>query len=110
MLIVLVLLQSGSEGMGVIFGGSSSSLFGSTGAGGVLAKLTTFAAVIFVATCLSYNIVSSKSTHTDSIIIDLPMDDPSVPADQSLPLIESSADPSMAAPEAGGEPGANPAE
>jgi len=35
-LVVLVLLQSGKEGMGVIFGGGSSSLFGASGAGGLL--------------------------------------------------------------------------
>ena len=33
-LIVLVLLQSGKEGMGVIFGGGNASVFGSSGAGG----------------------------------------------------------------------------
>ncbi len=49
-LVVLVLLQSGKEGMGVIFGGGSSSLFGSGGAGGILAKLTMFAAIAFVVT------------------------------------------------------------
>ena len=51
-LIVLVLLQSGKEGMGVIFGGGSSSLFGSTGAGGILVKLTAFMAVVFIASSL----------------------------------------------------------
>ena len=56
-LIVLVLLQAGREGMGVIFGGGgNSSVFGSTGAGGVLVKLTTFLAVLFIATSLGYNL------------------------------------------------------
>jgi preprotein translocase subunit SecG len=59
LLILFVLLQSGKEGMGVIFGGGSSSLFGSTGAGGILVKLTTFVAVIFLCTSLSYNIITS---------------------------------------------------
>ncbi|MDY7002340.1 MAG: preprotein translocase subunit SecG, partial [Thermodesulfobacteriota bacterium] len=39
-LIVIVLLQSGKEGMGVIFGGGSGTVFGSSGAGGLLTKLT----------------------------------------------------------------------
>ena len=59
LLIILVLLQSGKEGMGVIFGGGNSSLFGSSGAGGILVKLTTFVAIIFLCTSLGYNIVSS---------------------------------------------------
>ncbi|GAB7080633.1 preprotein translocase subunit SecG [Megalodesulfovibrio paquesii] len=54
-LIVLVLLQSGKEGMGVIFGGGSSSLFGGSGAGGLLVKITAFAAAIFLTTSLGFN-------------------------------------------------------
>ena len=53
-LIGLVLLQPGQEGMGVVFGGSSSSFFGSSGAGGLLVKLTVFMAVIFFATSLGF--------------------------------------------------------
>ena len=36
LLVILVLLQAGKEGMGVIFGGGNSSVFGSGGAGGRL--------------------------------------------------------------------------
>ena len=54
-LIVLVLLQSGKEGMGVIFGGGSSSVFGSAGAGGFLVKLTAWFAALFLISCLAYN-------------------------------------------------------
>ena len=60
LLIIFVLLQSGREGMGVIFGGGSSTLFGSTGAGGILAKITAVAAVIFFCTSLSYSIFTSN--------------------------------------------------
>jgi preprotein translocase subunit SecG len=69
LLIILVLLQSGKEGMGVIFGGGSSSLFGSTGAGGILVKLTTFVAVIFLCTSLGYNIVTSTGGDSGSRVI-----------------------------------------
>lgn len=69
LLIILVLLQSGKEGMGVIFGGGSSSLFGSTGAGGILVKLTTFVAVIFLCTSLGYNIVTSTGGDSSSRVI-----------------------------------------
>jgi preprotein translocase subunit SecG len=84
-LVILVLLQSGKEGMGVIFGGGSSSLFGSTGAGGILVKLTAFIAVVFLATSLSYNIMTSSSTTKPSTIINVPLDDPSAPTVPAKP-------------------------
>jgi preprotein translocase subunit SecG len=84
-LILLVLLQSGKEGMGVIFGGGSASLFGSSGAGGVLVKLTTFVAVIFLATSLGYNMLTSVKTAKESTIIDISVDDPSAPSAPAVP-------------------------
>ena len=63
LLVILVLLQSGKEGMGVIFGGGNTSVFGSTGAGSLLAKMTAFMAVIFVCTSLAYTYVTSE--HVD---------------------------------------------
>ena len=71
-LVVLVLLQSGREGMGVIFGGGgNSSVFGSAGAGGVLAKLTTFLAVIFICTSLGYNIMTSSTRTSQESVLDV---------------------------------------
>ncbi|KHK00447.1 Preprotein translocase subunit SecG [Desulfovibrio sp. TomC] len=58
--IILVLLQSGKEGMGVIFGGGSQSVFGSTGAGGLLVKLTALFGAIFIITSLVFNVHSSS--------------------------------------------------
>lgn len=69
LLIILVLLQSGKEGMGVIFGGGSGSLFGSSGAGSILVKLTTFVAIIFLCTSLGYNIVTSTGSDSTSRVI-----------------------------------------
>ncbi len=72
-LIILVLLQSGKEGMGVIFGGGSGSVFGGAGAGGLLVKLTTGAAIIFLITSLSYNkIISSRHMPAGSIMPETP--------------------------------------
>ena len=71
LLVILVLLQAGKEGMGVIFGGGNSSVFGSSGAGGILAKLTAFMAVLFVITSLSYTFVTSSRSSDDSTILDL---------------------------------------
>lgn len=75
LLIILILLQSGKEGMGVIFGGGNSSVFGSTGAGGVLAKLTTLMAIIFVITSLSYTYVTSSRPENESVILDVQIED-----------------------------------
>lgn len=69
-LIVLVLLQSGKEGMGVIFGGGSSSLFGSSGAGGILVKLTAWAAGLFLVTCVAYAMVTKVERKSESVILD----------------------------------------
>ena len=90
-LVILVLLQSGKEGMGVIFGGGSSSLFGSTGAGGILVKLTTFVAVIFLATSLGYNMLTSVKHSKESTIIDISVDDPSAPVKPGVPGAAGSA-------------------
>ena len=74
-LVVLVLLQSGKEGMGVIFGGGGSSLFGSSGAGGLLSKLTAGAAVIFFCTSLTFTYMSAKKhmARRPSVVLDAPV-------------------------------------
>ncbi|MGE4552913.1 MAG: preprotein translocase subunit SecG [Desulfovibrionaceae bacterium] len=65
LLVVVILLQSGHEGMGVIFGGGSSTMFGSTGAGGFLTKLTAGLAALFLLTSLGYNLLTSNARTTD---------------------------------------------
>jgi preprotein translocase subunit SecG len=54
-LIVVVLLQTGKgTDMGAAFGGgSSSTVFGSSGAGNFLTRMTTGMAVVFMLTCLT---------------------------------------------------------
>ncbi len=52
-LIFIVLLQHGKgAGIGAAFGGSSQTVFGSTGAAPFLAKLTAAAAILFMITSL----------------------------------------------------------
>ena len=52
-LIVVVLLQTGKGAdMGAVFGGGSQTLFGSSGAGNFLTKLTTGTAIAFMITSL----------------------------------------------------------
>ena len=76
-LVILVLLQAGKEGMGVIFGGGNASVFGSSGAGGLLAKMTAFMAVLFIITSLSYH-KAQESTILDVRLEDTPK--PAAPA------------------------------
>lgn len=76
LLVILILLQSGKEGMGVIFGGGNTSVFGSSGAGGILAKLTTLMAVIFVITSLSYTYVTSSRPSSESTILNVKIEEP----------------------------------
>ena len=53
-LILVVLLQTGKGAeIGAVFGGSSSTIFGSSGAGNFLTRLTTGMAVVFMITSLA---------------------------------------------------------
>jgi len=57
LLIFIVLIQHGrGAGMGVTFGGSSETLFGSAGPTSFLHKLTTIVAIIFMFTSLSLSL------------------------------------------------------
>ena len=87
-LVVLVLLQSGREGMGVIFGGGgNSSVFGTAGAGGILVKLTTFLAVVFICTSLGYNIMTSSTNKEVESVLDVQFEEVSaIPAAAPAPV------------------------
>jgi preprotein translocase subunit SecG len=57
-LIGIVLLQHGKgAGIGAAFGGSSQTVFGSTGAAPFLAKLTAVAAILFMCTSLGLTVI-----------------------------------------------------
>ena len=111
-LIVLVLLQPGKGGdLGSVFGGGSSdSVFGSSGAVPFLAKLTRLLAVIFVITSLSLGYFSVRSIRS-SVITDTPAveqnaagsdvsgaDTSAVPADNDSPSNQDLID-SLTAPQ-----------
>lgn len=70
-LIMIVLLQTGKGAdMGAAFGGGSSqTLFGSTGASTFLSKATTLVAVVFMVTCMSLAYLSTNRT-SSSIVLD----------------------------------------
>lgn len=97
-LVVLVLLQAGREGMGVIFGGAgNTSVFGSAGAGGMLVKLTTFLAVIFICTSLGYNILTSSGNKANESVLDVQFEE--VPATPAQPASEATQPAASAQPE-----------
>jgi len=65
LLITVILLQEGKKGMGAIFGGSSGSIFGAKGAGGVLVKATTVLAILFM---LNSVWIAHLSSSSDSVV------------------------------------------
>ena len=70
-LTVVVLLQQGKGAdVGAVFGGSSQTVFGSSGAGNFLTKLTSGLAVAFFATSMFLAYASTK--HVTSSIFDRP--------------------------------------
>jgi protein translocase, SecG subunit len=67
-LILVVLLQAGKgANMGATFGGSSQTVFGSSGAGTFLGKLTATVAVIFMLTSL---ILTYAAGHRGSSLVE----------------------------------------
>jgi preprotein translocase subunit SecG len=83
-LIMIVLLQTGKGAdMGAAFGGGSSqTLFGSTGASTFLSKATTAAAVVFMLTSLILAYVAGSKV-TKSVVSDVPapIEQPAQPTD-----------------------------
>jgi preprotein translocase subunit SecG len=59
-LILVVLLQAGKGGMGAAFGGSSQTVFGSSGAGNFLTRLTVISAASFMMLSATLTYVSSS--------------------------------------------------
>jgi preprotein translocase subunit SecG len=60
-LVLVVLLQTGKGAeMGAVFGGSSSTVFGSSGAGNFLTRLTTATAIVFMLTSLGLTYFSAR--------------------------------------------------
>ena len=60
-LILVVLLQAGKgANMGAVFGGSSQTIFGSSGPGTFLGKMTTGVAIVFMLTSFSLSYTASR--------------------------------------------------
>ena len=112
-LILVVLLQTGKGAeMGAVFGGSSSTIFGSSGAGNFLTRLTTGMAIVFMMTSLTLGYFAGRRPSATIF-------DQRTPAAEPRPVPQSSApanpqagatggSTAPAAP-AGGQPQTNPA-
>lgn len=71
-LVIVVLLQKGKgSDVNAVFGGSSQTIFGSSGAGNFLTKLTSATAIVFMFTSLSLTIGATKQS-TKSVFDDVP--------------------------------------
>ena len=79
-LVLVVLLQTGKGAdMGALFGGSSSTVFGSSGAGNFLTKLTTATAIIFMLTSLGLTYFSARR-NSSTVFDEVPAAAPGVSA------------------------------
>jgi len=95
-LVMIVLLQKGKgASMGAAFGGSSQTVFGSSGATPFLSKITVAAAVIFMLTSLTLAIYKGRSVSSSV------MKGTGVPA--ATQPAESQAPAETPAPASGGE-------
>lgn len=63
-LIVVILMQQGKgQEMGAVFGGSSQTIFGASGAGNFLTKTTAILAVIFLGSAFLISYISAKQSN-----------------------------------------------
>ncbi|RLB07802.1 MAG: preprotein translocase subunit SecG [Deltaproteobacteria bacterium] len=77
-LVVVVLMQKGKGAdIGAVFGGTSETIFGSTGAGSFLQKITVVIAAAFILTSLALSIFMSHPRKTSV------MDNVKVPVTQT---------------------------
>ncbi len=96
-LVLVVLLQTGKGAdMGAVFGGSSSTVFGSSGAGNFLTRLTTATAIIFMLTSMGLTYLSSHPT-SSTVFDSAPLAEP-LPDAPAAPQAAPNAAPPAAAP------------
>ena len=97
-LIVVVLLQTGKGAdMGAVFGGGSQTLFGSSGAGNFLTKLTTGTAIAFMLTSLILTWGASRP-QSSSLLDRLPAPAAQAPAAPEQPTGAPATPPANPAP------------
>ena len=96
-LILVVLLQTGKADMGAVFGGSSSTIFGSSGAGNFLTRLTTGMAIVFMMTSLALGYLSGHKPSTTIFDSRTPTTQ-TAPAPSETPGTQKESDTSTSAP------------
>ena len=89
-LILVVLLQTGKGAeVGAVFGGSSETIFGSSGAGNFLTRLTTAMAIVFMMTSLTLGYFAGKKPTATIFDNRAPVTEQKAPAQQSAPVAPS---------------------
>jgi preprotein translocase subunit SecG len=102
-LILVVLLQTGKGAeIGAVFGGSSSTIFGSSGAGNFLTRLTTGMAIVFMITSLALGYFAGRKPSATIFDSRTPAA-PAVPAQQQTAPTATPA-PTTPAPQNGTQP------
>lgn len=84
LLVIIILLQEGKKGMGAIFGGSSSSVFGARGAGNILTKITSVLAILFMLNSVWMSYISSS----DKSVVRIEQQAEKAPAAAAQPVEE----------------------
>ena len=101
-LILVVLLQTGKGAeVGAVFGGSSSTIFGSSGAGNFLTRLTTVMAIVFMVTSLALGYLTARrpsATIFDNRAPAVEPRAPVAPAQQGGPAADTQAQPDKPEP------------
>ena len=91
-LILVVLLQTGKGAeVGAVFGGSSATIFGSSGAGNFLTRLTTGMAIVFMITSLTLGYFAGKKPTATIFDNRAPVAEPGMPAPPTVPAQPQSA-------------------
>ncbi|MGE5216598.1 MAG: preprotein translocase subunit SecG [Chloroflexota bacterium] len=100
-LILVVLLQTGKGAeVGAVFGGSSATIFGSSGAGNFLTRLTTGMAIVFMATSLILGYFAGRKPSSTIFDNRVPATESRTPAPPAAPAQQQSAPSGSAQPAA----------
>ena len=104
-LILVVLLQTGKGAeMGAVFGGSSSTIFGSSGAGNFLTRLTTGMAIVFMMTSLTLGYFAGRRPSATIFDQRTPTAEPRQAPQSTAPATPQGAPADAAPPAAGPAP------
>ena len=108
-LILVVLLQTGKGAeVGAVFGGSSATIFGSSGAGNFLTRLTTGMAIVFMITSLTLGYFAGKKPTATIFDNRSTGTEQRAPAQPSAPAQQQTAPASGTTPAAPAKPDSTP--